>query len=328
MTNSKIKIAIIGAGPCGVAAAIPFLKHKDKFEITMISSGDSLYTADINKIKSYLKNQNRDMQHQFWELNNTKSKTLIPKKLFFGTSSVYDDIQNDLEKSNNIDFEVSHSIGGLSNVWGATVTGVTENDLKRYNYNDEINKYFETITNIFPISGIRDSVDSDKSFNINYQNNSLNYCSQAKRIVEEFNRNKNYYKKNSFRLGYAKLAVNTTNGNICNNSGLEMYGCYNDSIFNSLSYINKIESDIDIIKNTLVDEIVPNDNSITFICRNKENNNFKLEFDKVIVAAGTINTSKLVLKLLEKHNLSSLIIKDSQKYFFLYFTFFKSKKCV
>ena len=25
---------------------------------------------------------------------------------------------------------MSHSIGGLSNVWGATVTGVTENDLK------------------------------------------------------------------------------------------------------------------------------------------------------------------------------------------------------
>ena len=34
MKNKKIKIAIIGAGPSGIAAAMPFLKYEDNFEVT------------------------------------------------------------------------------------------------------------------------------------------------------------------------------------------------------------------------------------------------------------------------------------------------------
>ena len=47
MGNTKIKIAIIGAGPNGIASAMPFLEHKDKFDVTLISSGESLFSEEI-----------------------------------------------------------------------------------------------------------------------------------------------------------------------------------------------------------------------------------------------------------------------------------------
>ena len=329
MDKDKIRIAIIGAGPSGIAAAMPFLKYEDKFEVTIISSGDSPFTKDINDLKKYLISQDRDAQHRYWESKEYNDKHIIPKKLFFGSHKIYQDIENDLKKTKEIDFDVSHTIGGLSNVWGATVTGISKNDLQRYYYNSDIGEHFNKITTIFPIAGCNDSIDSSDNFKIRYHKILLKYCSQAKKIVRQFNDNRDFCIKNNFRLGLAKLAINTSrkfSNKICENTGLEMYGCNNDSIFNSLFAINEVQDKFNLIKNTLVYDMLSNNSSVKLKCINNEKKQIDLLFDKVIVAAGTVNTSKLILKLLSVYNKSSLVIKDSQKYFFLYFTFFKSMK--
>ena len=64
MKKNKIKICVIGAGPNGLASVIPFLDNLEKFEVTMISSGSSLFTDDILNMQNYLKSLNRDQQHK------------------------------------------------------------------------------------------------------------------------------------------------------------------------------------------------------------------------------------------------------------------------
>ena len=83
MKKNKIKICVIGAGPNGLASVIPFLDNLEKFEVTMISSGSSLFTDDILKMQNYLKSLNRDQQHKFWEEKKFSTKQLIPKKSLF-----------------------------------------------------------------------------------------------------------------------------------------------------------------------------------------------------------------------------------------------------
>jgi hypothetical protein len=324
----KIKIGIIGAGPSAIAAAIPFLKEKNKFEVNMISSGESLFTEEVINLQNYLKSLDRDSQHKYWENKEYTSKELIPKKLFFGKTKVYNDVEDDLEVSKKINFDVSHSIGGLSNVWGANVTGLSKNDLENYYYLNNLGEQLSKITSIFPISGFKDDIDLDTPYNLNYNKIALKYSSQAHTIIDYYNQNKNFFKKNNFRFGYAKLAIQTSSEiekNNCDNSGLEMFGCNQNSIFNSTFFINKISKDLNLFQNTIVENIEHKNNKIFLICKN-EGKKFDVEFDKLIITAGTINTTKLVLKLFSSRKKKSLIIKDSRKYFFLYFTLFKSKK--
>ena len=132
MIKKKIKIAIIGSGPSALAATLPFLEHQNIFDLTIISSGKSLFTKEILSIQEYLRTLDKDSKHKFWENKNKTSKTLIPKKLFFGSSDVYKNNLNNLNIAKNLDFDLSDSIGGLSNVWGANVCGLSKNDLDAY----------------------------------------------------------------------------------------------------------------------------------------------------------------------------------------------------
>lgn len=321
MSNRKIKIAIIGTGPNGIASAMPFLEHKDKFEVTLISSGESLFSEEITNIQKYLNSVNKNLQHKFWETKKNISKKLIPKKLFFGNTSVYQDFENDLRVSKDIEFDVSHSLGGLSNVWGATVSGLSQNDLEEYDYESDLSVFLNVITKFFPISGFKDDIDLNTPYKIEYNLASVKYCTQAKKIMSLYESNKEYFKKNKFRIGFAKLAIDNND-----NSGLEMYGSHKNSVFNAYFYIEKIKKDICLLENTIVNEIIYSKSNICIISKNKKNEITKSIYDKVIIAAGAINTAKLALKLLSTFKKNSLIIKDSQKFFFLYFTFFKSKR--
>ena len=53
--TKKIKIAIIGAGPNGLASLLPFLDHKDRFEISVFVSGDSLFSEKIINLQNKLR---------------------------------------------------------------------------------------------------------------------------------------------------------------------------------------------------------------------------------------------------------------------------------
>lgn len=329
MVKEKIKIAIIGSGPSGLAATLPFLEHQDKFDLTIISSGKSLFTKEILSMQEHLRGLDRDEQHEFWEKKNKSSKTLIPKKLFFGSSDIYKNNENDLKISNDIEFDVSNSIGGLSNVWGANVSGFSKSDLTNYhNDNNYLRSELNLITKKFSISGFNDDIDKNSNQILNYNKEPLKYCYQAKEIISSYNRYRNYFKKINLRIGFSKLAVKSgiekKIGN-CDNSGLELYGCHQNSIFNSFFQFEKINKIFNLIEGTFVHEIKYREDGLSVAIRNKEGSS-KLHFDKIIIAAGTIGTSKLALKLLKKHKVNSLVIKDSQKYFFLYFTLFKAKK--
>ena len=158
--TKKIKIAIIGAGPNGLASLLPFLDHKDRFEISVFVSGDSLFSEKIINLQNKLSNSTKDQQHYYWENKDNSESSLIPRKLFFGSSQVYKDKENDMNIEKNIQFDVSHSIGGLSNVWGANVSPLSKNDLNKYYNKDFLVNEYNFITTKFPISGFRDDLDS------------------------------------------------------------------------------------------------------------------------------------------------------------------------
>lgn len=319
------KICIIGSGPSGVAALKPFLKYRDKFEVTLISRGNLDFYKYFNKKIFTITKLTKDQKHDYWMDQKNNSNNLIPKKLFFNSFKIYNNKNSDFFVEKNINFDVSYQIGGLSNVWGANVCDISDNDLKKYKKNIEYKEggepFFKTITSDIKIAGQKDSIDNSLN-NIVYQKKKLNYSSQAKNLQKLFKKNYYYFKKKNFRLGYAKLAINTESEiNECENCGLCMFGCHKHSIYNSTYDIKKNLAKLNFIENTKVENIKEINKKVQLnLINEKTKKKFTLDFDKVLVAAGAIDTSIIVLKFLEKYNKRTLTIKDSSKYFFLYFT--------
>ena len=316
------KICIIGSGPNGIAAIKPFLKYSDKFDITLISRGNLDFHKSFNKKINIINKLTTDEKHIYWIQKENYSADLIPKKLFFNNSKIYNNKDTEFFVEKNISLDVCYQIGGLSNVWGANVCDVSNNDLKKYKKSFEYKGFFlKTITSDIKIAGEKDNIDNYLC-NIFYHKKKLNYSSQAKNLKNLFIKNYHYFKKNNFRLGYAKLAINTENEkNECENCGLCMFGCHKNSIYNSTSELKNILKQINFFENTKVEHLTEvNKKVIINLVNEKTKNKYTLEFDKVLIAAGAIDTSILALKFLEKYNKKTLTIRNSNKYFFLYFT--------
>lgn len=238
----KIKVGIIGAGPNGISAAIPFLKEKS-YEVKIICSGESLFNENLFDLQNHLRKLSIQEKHDYWKDNHIGSKTLIPQKVFFGSDKIFQNKIADLKIEKDINFNTSHSIGGLSNVWGANVCAFSQNDLNKYHANQKVLiKELEAITGLFPISGYKDDIDHDSNYIINYFKKNLNYCHQATKLYQNYNKYLEYFKKNKIRVGYAKLAIqaeNSTHDRNCENCGLCMYGCHKNSIFNPTFFFGK-----------------------------------------------------------------------------------------
>jgi ferredoxin len=315
------KICIVGSGPNGVASIKPFLEHRKKFEITLITRGDFDFEKNTkDKIKHINKLTNSE-KYNYW-LEKKNSSGFVPKKLFFNSKEIYENRNSEFIFDKNIFFDVSYKIGGLSNVWGANICDLSNNDLKKYGYDNKYLKYFlKKVSKDIKISGEKDKIDNYQN-NVCYNKKNLNYTSQAKSLKELFQKNIEFFKNKNFRLGYAKLAINTDDiENACENCGLCMFGCHKNSIYNSANDIKKILQKINFITNTKIkcfDEI--NNKILLYLENESSQTNSTMIFDKVILAAGTIDTSIIALKYLAKYNKNQLIIKNSNKYFFLYFT--------
>jgi len=301
------------------------LLGSDAIDITVITSGKSLFIDEVKKKIQDLQQMTKEERYNFWvnEAQDTDPAGIIPKKLFFGKDIVYS--KKNMKINKNIEFDISHSIGGLSNVWGANVTDISKNDKSKFNDGlADLEKYLIKVTEKFKIAGEYDDIDDGKN-TLKYYSKKLNYCCQAHYIYKKYKENSNFFFKKNIRIGLAKLAIKTEgNDNTCENCGMCMLGCHKNSIFNSENYFNKIKN-INFFDNSIVENIDEKDNK-TFLKITKNNNSTIEYFDYTFVASGPINTSKLVLKFLNKYNKKSLIIKDSQKYFFLYYVNKNSKR--
>lgn len=314
-----INIAIIGSGPTGYAT-YHGLKDNKNLNIKIFSSGENIVNS-IDNFFSY-KNLNTDQKYQYFknQLIQKTRKGLIPKKKFFLSSSTYSKKNIfEIKKNNKISLDVSNNIGGLSNVWGANVSYLSNLDIKNFPKYNKLKKPFEEITKLISIAGERDNNDT---CNIHY-GKKLQYGSVSDDIIEKYKNNKS--KNKAFRVGYSKLAIETKGDKGCENCGLCLYGCHKDSIFSSRFFFNNIRQ---LQENSEIIDITENEKNVTLKIRNSKTKEENEEsFDIIFLCAGVINTSALVLKFLKKkNNIKSLRIKDSTKYHFFSLSLKREKK--
>jgi len=233
MKNLNKEICIIGSGPTAVSLIKVFTKNSENIKITVITSGSLKFFNKFDLIKDGIRKLNNKKKYEYWLKSFLSQDTLIPKKLYFNDADIYGQNNSFIFDKKKINFDVSYQIGGLSNVWGGNVSNLSKNDFDKFGYEEfRFKNYFKEISEYLNITGEYDDIDYNKD--LSYSTNTLNYNTQAKFLVKKYSENLSFFQKIKFRIGFAKLAINTMDeSSKCENCGLCMFGCHKDSIYNS-----------------------------------------------------------------------------------------------
>ena len=303
-------VIIIGSGASGVHAARQ-LSRSAGLKICIIDVGKTapeqrLPESPIHEIrKAQVDCFQEFIGSEFEAMNNIISEYLMPKIKSPLLRFVTNGIENDLLKPKADQFMNIESLakGGLANIWGAQVYQFQEQDLKDFPFKvEELHPYFLDLAEHIGISGALD--DDLKPFL--GPTHKLQKAVQIGRlgtsIESAYHKNKKLYLKNNVFLGRPRLAVLTEDlldRKSCRYFNHDFFQAYAPEVYNPAFTLNSLikENKITYLDNRHVQLFVESDNKVTVKGQNlTEKSEFSLDCRQLIIAAGTISTSRLVIR--------------------------------
>lgn len=298
-----MKVAVVGSGLSAVGAIKALVRSGIK--PTILDMGYSLdkdKQTFVDKLKLYEPKEWSSIDRDTIAKNDTiNNGSNIPKKLLFGSDYFYGkSIKNAKVKSDGSMPPFSYAKGGLSAGWGAAILPPSKFDLEDWPIDeDELHKYCKIVLSDLDYSSEDDGLslnfprlkDSDK----------LKLSKRTEKILNSL-KTKVKLKKDYILYGEARLLVDSK---ICKYCGECMSGCVYNAIYKSSNDLDKLyrEGKIEYISNILVDKVIEKDNKVIveYFDQLKDKKESMI-FDKVFLAAGAINTSRIILSSLGKYN--------------------------
>lgn len=301
---------IIGSGPSGISAAWPLVKSGKK--VLMIDGAPDIEWRSPDTSISEFRKSPDSLRHIYGKdlAGLLRDDDISPKFLTQLARSTLQDggLPAELTLSNFISTRTG-TPGGLTNIWGAFCSSYDNFDLKKYPIKQsDLIKAYITVADRIGISGKNDDLgDFLGDFYPLLKPTEL--TPPADLLLKNYNSRKKDF---SFTLGRARNAVLTepkSSRNACNNCGLCLYGCSKNSI-----YCSKFEI-FDLLKytnftyqnNRQVIKILKSDSNSQIVLLN---NGLKIESKKLLLGAGTINSTCLVMDYLGIHDQAVRILSN------------------
>ena len=304
MNTQIYDIIIIGGGACGAAAALE--ASQQKIECLMLDVG---YTA-ANTIES---------PSNLYSMKETKTTTdflignnfeyfntdreLLPAKL---KSPYFDFVTKgsgffDIEQS-NYNAITSYAKGGLANAWGNGLMRFAESEFNILPIclNDLIS-YYEKLEKEIGVSGSND--DLAQFFGqLDWLQQPLKRSAKAEKIYARYKKKKAYINSEEIYLGAPRLGVSQNCFDIrdgCKYDNLEFWQPEHRSLYSPVMTIDKLikSGSINYIGKVFADTWEESSGIVTvhaYDVVTKTERTFKAK--KLILAGGTLNTSRIVLK--------------------------------
>ena len=300
-----VDAVIVGSGPAGVSAAFPLIEAG--MQVIMLDGGKSQRTLPPNQ--AYLDARITSTDQHDWMIGSDfhalrSHQALSPKMRVPTHSHVFSDF-NKLNRINPSDFVAIGSLapGGLSNAWGCGVAKYSPNDLSAYPFpSSDLELSYRRVAKRIGISG---SVNDDLS---NYF--SLDELAQPPIPIGKLQSNlyKRYLKhqpnllKQGFRIGRSRVAVlsqDLKERQGCDLLDTCLWGCQRGSLYSATHDIKSLKrnTNFDYRPGYLVENIGM-DNTFRTISGHYKNLPFSIKSTRVILAAGTLASTRIALAAL------------------------------
>ena len=302
---TSYEVIIVGSGPAGVAAG---LELQDR-NVAVLDAGFEAPAPshDLSQNLYDLKRSNDDLSRlllgeQFESLHNVVSPYLSPKLKSPLVRFVTQDSQQLCPvDSPGFDEVLSFAAGGLSNVWGAGVYRFNDKELEDFPITaSDLNPFYDRLTSEIGICGCDDDLTpffgSTQGLLPPVK---LDQLSEA--LLKQYSKKKRRLSQIGIYMGKPRVALLTKELNdraAYDYYGLEFFKPNGPAIYNSSYTLRKLRKRPNITYRSgfLVERFEETPEGVKVFAKNIKTNAIE-EFvgHKLVLAAGTISTSKIVL---------------------------------
>ena len=317
-------IAVIGTGLCGFAAAQALVDRG--LRPTVLDVGESL-DAERRAAVARLKEVPPDLwppeDDTLLRHNDTFGKSDLPKKVHFGSDYIY---AHDRAFAPLVTLSrgrapyPTFAKGGFSNIWGTAVLPVHPSDMADWPVTQAaMAPHFRKVAQLLPICGGEGTLEA--AFPA-YRDDlgKLDAGPQGDALLADLRRAEHRLSELHILFGKARLAIHTTTQSeselACTGCGECVLGCVRGSMFPTVPSLERLARDdrIGYQAATFVRRLCEKNGKVFVAAVDPAcGRERSLAFDAVFVAAGPINSTRLLLQSMGHYG-RPVFLKESQKF--------------
>jgi len=295
---------VIGSGPAGISCARALLDQGKK--VLLLDGGQHLDQPQMSVASSLAKTSDSEWpgeDRSFLKGRLKPDPSGLVDKLHFGSDYPYRHADEKLGLDRkNIGLKASLAIGGFSTVWGASMMPIPEHDMGDWPINfSDLKAHYLAVSRFVPMSAEKDELAEKFPLGIESPGY-LEISRQMSQVREVMNRHRNQLQKAGFFHGRSRIGVRAPHsGGLegCSYCGFCMYGCPYGHIYNAASTIPELRKNENFSHRPgwLVSGLEPREKTV--IVRGEilaDEAPFEISCSRVFLAAGTLPTTKLLLK--------------------------------
>lgn len=321
MNNSKrLPLCIIGSGLTGVSVAKGL--EKSRKPVLMLDVG-------LDYSESVRRNITKCNNTPAWMWSEEDRKKIssgvessisgVKEKLLFGSNFATRPISSFPIRKKNARFYTSFAEGGLSNIWGAGLLPMHEQDIKDWPFDLALlEPHYEKVLQFMPMAGQHDPLEQLLPLHCNPCGHSLSR--QTTLMLARMYKNHDVLKQRGIYFGASRLAAKyfgQQNRMDCQYCGMCMYGCPYGILYSAKSTLDELRRDEKFTyRSGFVVTQIKEENGMVRIYGTdiKGNAQEPVNADRVILASGAPATAKIILHSLGLYN-KPVKLKTSDQYY-------------
>lgn len=314
--TSNFDVIVVGSGPGGVSAAFPLVEAG--LRVLMVDGGkqadarppeEGFLLARAHDAEQWKWMVGKDF-HALRDRNAVSPKLRVPSQAY-----VFDDFARD-NRINGEGFIAIGSLanGGLSNAWGCGVAQLSADELAELPFSaSEMRASYARVSKRIGISGQNDDDMADYFGQDEFLQPPILMDEPHTRLLHLYEKRRVKLHAHGFKLGRSRLAVlsiDTSDRRACNLSGNCLFGCSRGSLYSAVHDLPALRKHANFteLSGILVDNL-NRDNDGWMVAGKSVEDGERRSFtaDKVVLAAGTLATTRLVLNALNHRQSISML---------------------
>ena len=314
---------VIGSGPAGVACAKALLARGAT--VLMLDAG-----LELEPDRTRIVRQFAEAKPSAWQAGDrdrlkggmAAGAKGIPLKLAFGSDFPYRETETHIPwQGRNTSVRPSLALGGLSNVWGATLLPYRDAEIADWPVKSaQLENHYRAVLELTGLSAQHD--DLEEWFPLHCDNpNVLQPSRQAALLLQNLDRHRDALRERGWRFGRARLAVRAADGPRgigCIHCGFCMYGCPYGCIFNSAGIVRELRAgkNFSYQRDVIVTTVREDPGKVVIEGFHRQTRApLSFEADRAYLAAGVIPTAQILLRSQSAYD-QPLRLRDSQYFLF------------